>query len=146
MLNPFQEVNWRPDRRESRRFAQSLVIGFPCIALLWLLMRRVSSGGWNLRQALYIGGTGLAVGLVLWALPGIARPFYLVWYGIACSIGIVVGNVLLGIIFYLFVTGIGLLRRTLGRSPIRKNINRQETSAWQDVTQPEDSRQYYRQF
>ena len=29
MVNPFNEVSWNPDLRERRKFALSLVIGFP---------------------------------------------------------------------------------------------------------------------
>ena len=32
MVNPFKEVNWNPGPRERRKFALSLIIGFPCIA------------------------------------------------------------------------------------------------------------------
>ena len=76
MVNPFKEVNWNPGPRERRKFALSLVIGFPCIAVVLLLVGWLRGKGWNLPLAAIVGGGGLAVGLVLLALPQIARPFY----------------------------------------------------------------------
>ncbi len=37
MLNPFKEVNWHPDLATRRTFARSLVIGFPCLAVVLVL-------------------------------------------------------------------------------------------------------------
>ena len=45
MLNPFKEVNWTPDLGEKRKFGRSLVLGFPCMALMFLLMGRLRTGG-----------------------------------------------------------------------------------------------------
>ena len=146
MLNPFREVIWRPGRDDLRRFARSLVIGFPCLAVARLCVMRLSSGGWNFQQALWLGGAGALAGLVLLARPGLARPFYLSWYAVACCIGIVVGNVLLATVFYLLVTGTGILRRRLGRSPIQKTCDRRASSYWQDASQPRAPQYYYRQF
>src|SRR5262245_14695555 len=86
MMNPFKEVNWKPDVAERRKFARSLVIGFPCIAVVLILAGWMKTGVWKIQPALIIGGTGLVIGLVLLALPGIARPFYVIWYGLACTI------------------------------------------------------------
>ena len=47
MVNPFKEVNWRPDVAERRKFALSLMIGFPCVALLFLLAGRLARGSWS---------------------------------------------------------------------------------------------------
>ena len=36
MINPFKELNWKPDRTELKKFGISLVIGFPIIAVILL--------------------------------------------------------------------------------------------------------------
>ena len=146
MVNPFKEVNWNPGTRERRKFALSLIIGFPCIAVVLLVIGLLRGKGLNFPLAAIIGGGGLAVGFLLLILPQIVRPVYVAWYFVACCIGTVVGNLALGIVFYVLVTGIGLLMRALGRRPVRKNFDKRAATYWQDAEQVDDPNRYYRQF
>jgi hypothetical protein len=146
MMNPFEEVNWNPDLTERRKFARSLIIGFPCVAGLLILVTWLKTGHWKLEPALGIGGVGLAIGLVLLALPGIARPFYVIWYGFACAIGLVVGNILLAVVFYILITGVGLAMRAAGRCSMRKTIDKHVTTYWKNAKSAADPQSYYRQF
>lgn len=146
MMNPFKEVHWNPDLTERRKFARSLIIGFPCVAGLLILAAWLKTGHWKLEPALEIGGVGLAIGLLLLALPGIARPFYVIWYGIACAIGMVVGNILLAVVFYILITGVGLAMRAAGRCSIRKTVDKQAKTYWKDAKPATDPQSYYRQF
>ena len=146
MVNPFKEVNWNPDTAARRTFAKSLVIGFPCLALVFLLAAKWSSGTWNLGFALKLGGLGAAAGGLFYTAPGIARPFYVVWYALACCIGLIVGNVVLALIFYLLVTGIGLLKRLGGRQAIRKTPDRLAKTYWIDAPPAPEPKRYFSQF
>jgi len=147
MVNPFAEVKWQPDLAERRKFAKSLVIGFPCLALVFLLLGWARKGVWdaNLHNALWLAGGGALAGVVFWLLPQIARPFYVIWYFLACCIGIVVGNLLLGAFFYLIVTPFGLAKR-LGKPAITKGFNKTATTYWRDAATPADPARYYKQF
>ena len=146
MVNPFKEVKWNPDLRERRKFALSLIIGFPCIAIVLLVLGWLRGRGWNTSLAAVLGGGGLSVGLLLLALPQLARPVYVAWYFIACCIGTVVGNLALAIVFFVLVTGLGLLMRALGRRPVRKTFDKRAATYWQDAEQVDDPSRYYRQF
>jgi hypothetical protein len=146
MINPFKAVNWNPGPAERRRFAASLIVGFPCLALVFLLIHRLTSGTWTWQPSLWLGGVGLSIGVLLRALPGIARPFYLAWHFIACCVGMVVSNVLLGLVFYVVVTGIGLALRACGRQPVRKRFDKAASSYWIEAERVSDMRRYYRQF
>ncbi len=146
MVNPFKEVNWNPDTAALRTFAKSLVVGFPCLAVAFLLIGWFGGKGWNVSFALKLGGLGAAAGVLFYAVPALAKPFYLVWYALACCIGLVVGNVLLGLIFYVLVTGIGLLKRLGGRQAIRKSPNPQADTHWVDAPPAPEPKRYYRQF
>jgi hypothetical protein len=146
MVNPFKEVNWNPGPSERRKFALSLIIGFPCIAVVLLVLGFLRGRGWNLPLAAIIGGGGLAVGVLLLVLPRIARPFYVAWYFVACCIGTVVGNLALAIVFFVLVTGLGLFMRALGRRPVRKTPDKRAGTYWQDAETAVDPSRYYRQF
>jgi uncharacterized protein YacL len=146
MMNPFKEVNWKPDVAERRKFARSLVIGFPCIAMVLIVASWLKTGAWKIQPALIIGGTGLVIGLVLLALPGIARPFYVIWYGLACAIGLIVGNILLAVVFYILITGVGIAMRLVGRCSISTRMDKQAATYWKDAKPVTDPQRYYRQF
>ena len=146
MLNPFKEVNWQPDTAARRMFAKSLMLGFPCLAVFFLLAGRLKTGAWHPVFALQLGGFGAGAGALLCAVPAIARPFYIVWYGLACALGFVAGNVLMALLFYVVLTGTGLLKRGLGRPTIRKTFDRQAATYWHDAPPARSPASYFKQF
>jgi hypothetical protein len=145
MINPFQEVNWSPGLKERRKFALSLIIGVPCLAAVFALIHRVAHHVWK-PSFLWLGVIGLGVGVVLWLLPRIARPFYVVWYFFACCMGIVMGNLLFIVFFYLVFTPLGLLLRATGRKAFTKGLDRNQPTYWRDAEKGVDLKRYYRQF
>ena len=145
MLNPFKEVAWNPDRAALRKFARSLMIGFPVIAALFTAVALLKAHTIKLFP-LWLGGIGFALGFMLWLVPRIAKPFYVAWYFIGCCIGIVMGNLLLSLFYFLVLTPFSLLMRARGRDPLRKKFNRNAPTYWQDAQKVVDSARYYRQF
>jgi hypothetical protein len=148
VLNPFQEINWRPDRRARRKFAASLVVGFPCAALIILLVQRWHAGTWEFATApaLTLGGTGAALGIVFYLVPQIARPSYVAWHGAAGAIGFVVGNAVLVAFYLLLFAPTGLVRRALGRRAFAKTFDRAAPTYWRVAPPPDAPARYYRQF
>lgn len=146
MINPFTQVNWKPDTAAKRVFAKSWIIGFPCLALVLFLLKWLKSGTMQPHNFLLLGSIGCALGLILFAIPAIAKPFYVTWYFLACSIGIVVSNVLIVVFYYVAVTGIGLLMRAMGKISFRKGIDKNAKTYWQDVEQTDDPARYYSQY
>ena len=146
MLNPIKEVNWQPDTAARRVFAKSLMIGFPCLATLFLFAGRLKSGAWNPAFPLQLATIGASAGALFWLAPAIAKPFYVVWYALACCIGFVVGNVVLALVFYALVTGIGLLKRLGGGQPIRKTPDPRAKTYWLDAPPASNPQRYYSQF
>ncbi len=145
MMNPFKDVNWNPGRAEKRKFALSLIIGFPAIAIVFSLITWLAKHSWK-PFFLWLGVIGLAAGIVLRLLPQIARPFYVAWYFVACCMGIVLGNVVFGLLFYLIFTPFGLLRRAMSREPFSKSFDKSKPSYWEPAEKVVDLKRYYRQF
>src|ERR1700737_881062 len=108
MMNPFNEVNWNPGLTERRKFAKSLIIGFPALALFFSLVVWGLKHTWN-PFFLWLGVIGFVTGLVLLSLPSMAKPFYVTWYFIASCMGFVIGNLMLIAFYYFVITPIGLL-------------------------------------
>jgi hypothetical protein len=146
MINPFRDVDWNPSRDKRRAFGLSLMIGFPIIALVLLAAGYVRGYGWNIPLAIGIGGGGALAGAVFRLFPGIARPFYLAWYFVACCIGIVVANVFMATVFYVFVAGLGLVMRAVGRKAFTKTVDRAASTYWLDAGPRPDRARYFRQY
>jgi hypothetical protein len=146
MVNPFKEVDWNPDTMARRSFAKSLIIGFPVVGLVLFFIGRISTGHWNGQVPALIVGCGVAAGILFWLIPAIAKPFYVAWYCVACSIGLVMGNLMLAIIYYLVVTPTGLLMRLAGRDPLNRKIDPKAESYWLPIENRDDPKRYYRQF
>ena len=145
MINPFTQVNWRPKTLELRSFAKSLLIGFPVIALVFLLWHFFRQGTWSFTLPLKIAGFGAGAGLLFLLLPAVARPFYCVWYAVSCAIGLVVSNVLLGGFYYTVFTIVGILRRMLGTSPIQRGPIPGASTYWIDAPPAPEASRYFSQ-
>jgi len=145
MINPFKDVNWQPDIAARRGFGKSLVIGFPIMAAVLSCIVRWNSGAWA-EWPITLGSCGVLLGLFCFALPQFALPFYLFWYGLACSIGIVVSNVILAAVYYLTVTPVGLLLRIFGKDPMQRRIDPSAPTYWQDAEKNTPAERYFRQF
>ncbi len=146
MVNPFREVDWQPDLKARRRFATSLIIGFPCVAAGLLVAAQWHGGGWEAGAPLTVGGVGMALGFVLWVVPQFARPFYVGWYAAACCVGFVMGNVVLAAVYLLMFAPVGWALRATGRSSLSKRFNRSTPTYWRDAPPPHKPERYYQQF
>jgi len=145
MMNPFAETNWNPDTQARKKFAVSLIVGFPIIAVMFALVSYLKTHSVG-HFPIWLGGIGFVAGIIFWLVPQIARPFYVVWYFIACCMGIVIGNILFALFFYLVFTPMGLLLRLRRNPAITKGFDKSAKSYWCDAEKQVDLKRYYRQF
>jgi hypothetical protein len=144
VINPFHDVNWNPGPAGKRKFALSLIFGFPVLAAFfslvnWLIHHSVKPG------LFWLGAGGLIAGVILWLLPQIARPFYVAWYFAACCIGIVVANVVFSLFFLFVFSPLGWIRRVLNPRAFSKGPDKSLATYWQPVEKVTDFKRYYRQ-
>lgn len=146
MVNPFKDVNWSPDAPAIRSFAKSLIIGFPILAAVFMVFGFVRTGHIS-GGPLWLGAIGALLGAIFFvAPPTIARPFYLVWYFLACCIGIVVSNVLVGAFFYTVIVPTGFIMRALGRDSLQRKFDPSAITYWENAERNVDPKRYFRQF
>lgn len=129
-----------PTKKELRKFAIIAVVFFGLIAFFQYRHHR--------ETATYIFG-----GLSVWGLlasitfPRIIRPLHWLLTKVAHYIGWFNTRLLLGIMFYLVFTPIGLLMRIFGRDLLDQKVDRDAESYWihkEDKTF--DQKDYQRQF
>ncbi len=145
MINPFTDTNWHPNLNERRSFARTMAIGFAVIkiALRLAAWLHIIAPKPHLSEFLTYG---ILVGVALWIFPAVAKPFYLLWFFVACCIGIVMSNVLVAAFFFLVITPIGVLMRAFGRDPLQKKWDPTRPTYWRDAEKSVDPARYFRQF
>jgi Saxitoxin biosynthesis operon protein SxtJ len=101
--------------RELRKFG-IMVGGIFCLIGLWpALFRGQPPRAW----ALIIGVLLLAPALTK---PRLLAPVYRVWMLVGETLGWINTRILLGVVFYLVITPMGIVRRLLGKNTIRRSF------------------------
>lgn len=147
MINPFKEINWKPDSTELRKFAWSLIVGFPCLASFLFLAQGIRTHALPAAHLfLMLGGIGAGVGLVCLLISPMAKLLYPIWHFLAACIGIVMANLILMVLFFGLFAPMGLFMRLVGRDPLNLKWKRSAASHWKDAPPPPPASQYLRQF
>jgi hypothetical protein len=99
------------------------------------------------REAPLIWALGLAGLLVVPAFlcPSVLRPFHRVWMGIGNTLGWLNSRIILGLIFYVGLTPIGLLARVLRKDPLGLKLE-PDADTYRVVCQPRPGSHMNRQF
>jgi hypothetical protein len=87
---------------------------------------------WNLYRGrttivAVLGGIAVALTLIGLLVPFAARAFHRFWMGIAVVLGYVNSRIILSLLFYGVFTPVGLVRRIMGRDPMKRRGPGQST-------------------
>ncbi|HSR69001.1 MAG TPA: SxtJ family membrane protein [Acidobacteriota bacterium] len=134
------QINRQPSPRELRQFGLIWTVFFSGAAALY----GYRSGDWE--TALWLGGAAVVMAAAGFLVLGWMRMLYLGLSYAAFPIGWVISHALLAIIYYLVVTPIGLLMRLLGRDPMQRRFEEDQTSYWSEQEPSLPSERYFRQF
>jgi hypothetical protein len=140
------EIDWNPPDRQLRQFG---LIAFFALPLLgWLFLGRPWGGSWDARATTVLGVL-FAVGSIA-AVAAIIRPQALrLPFVVAClaafPIGMVVGELMLAVIYFLVFTPVAVLFRTVGRDALGLRIDKSHDSYWQPKRRPKGPASYFRQ-
>ena len=136
------DFQFKTGRKEIQTFARAL----PLALVVWGVVL-----GWKHHwggQA-YFWFFGVALLLFLWGRlwPGGLKPVYFGWMVVTRGLAWLVTTAVLGLIFYLGFTPIGLLMRLLGKDTMRRKLDRGAPSYWlKRGPRPFDPAHYDRQF
>ncbi len=112
MTDPKLRLACAPSRAELRKFGLSTGIAFMVIFglfLPWLFSFQIPS--WPYVLGIVLIGAGLAVPMLL-------KPVFHGWMWLAMKIGAFNSRVLLGLVFYVAITPVGVVRRFIGKDPL----------------------------
>jgi len=132
-------IPWNPEKKQLRQFAG---IWFPAFCALVGWMIGAKTGHWD---AVQLGWGICAIQALLGVFyPPAIRPVFVGLILLTFPIGWVVSHVVLGGIFYLLVTPIGLILRITGHDPLQLKVPR-GNSLWKTPVGRTDPASYLRQ-
>lgn len=131
-------INRNPSARDLRIFASLWLVFLGGLgAFLWRQEATVAAG--------WIGLAALAVFVPGMVAPRLVRVIYLGAVYATFPIGFVVSHLILGIVYYLVLTPIGLVLRLSGHDPLTRRFEAGKTSYWKARGAPKSAHSYFRQ-
>ena len=105
--------------------------------------------GWRrgIHVSTYVAG-GLGAFLLLFgaAAPRLLAPLHFVWMRLAAVLGFINTRILLGLIFFVFMTPFAFVGRLFGHDPLDRRKRKAGESYWRDYEERADPERYKRQF
>jgi hypothetical protein len=134
----------RATKKELRNTGLIVGIAFAVFGALQILFHgRLQAAPW-IQIFFGLGGLLVLLGLVA---PALLRPFHFVWMKLAEALGWVMNRLLLGILFYVFITLTALILKALRRDALRLDFRKRQDSYWVMREQaPVPPERYERQF
>lgn len=134
------EKNREPTLRELMIFGLLLV---PFFGLVGAFVRW-RAGSWTAPTVLW--AAGLLLGGMYLCTPSVRRPIYVAWMALLYPVGWVISHMLLALVYYGWVTPVGLLMRLFGYDPMRRRLGRELTSNWIKRKPVDNVNRYFRQY
>jgi predicted membrane metal-binding protein len=97
------------------------------IIAVWPLLTQSDQQGALRLWALFVAGTFAITALTV---PKLLRPLNRVWFLFGLVLHKVVNPLVMGLLFFLTVTPLGLLMRSLGKRPLDLDFDKQTKSYW----------------
>ena len=134
------EINTDPSRRDLRWFGLLLPVFFAIAGVVvWRRTGSLTSG-----TILWAGGGIVSALFALW--PASRRRIYVGWMYAVYPIGWTVSHLLLGVVYFLVITPIGLTLRMLGHDPLERSFDRTASTYWVRHNPAQRIGRYLRQF
>jgi len=132
--------NREPTHRELRIFSLLLVLFFGLVGAVVLWQARL----WTIATVCWT--IALLLAIVFYCVPSVRRPTYMTWMAVMYPIGWAITYLLLALVYYGWVTSIGLVMRLFGYDPMRRRMNRQAKSYWIRRKPNKNINRYFRQY
>jgi hypothetical protein len=134
------DLNLNPSKKELRTFGLC-ALAFLCL-VGWIVARRSGS----IPTGATIGGVGLILAVLGFTVPQALRPVWVVLMVVNYPIGWVVTHAVMGLIFYLVVTPVGVIMRLTGRDPMERGFDSSAKTYWKPRHFDPSSSRYFRQY
>jgi hypothetical protein len=132
----FFEINVTPSDRQLRQFGVICVVAVPFVMWLWTRSIPLVS---------LAAVPGAVCGLFGLLAPRLLKPVFVGLSMLTIPIGLVVGELILGLIYFGLFLPMAIVFRIAGRDALQRQAPKEVSSFWQKRVQPSSVRRYYRQ-
>ena len=143
------EIDLKPSKSTLRQFGWIALFGFGALgALAWFELLIFSFGLGQAREIVAMSFWGLAVLATFFSLvyPNGNLPIYLGLTIVALPIGFVLSYVIMGTLFYLLITPVGLFFKVTGRDAMHRRFDPEAESYWFQARGQRPREHYFKQF
>ncbi len=143
------EIDWRPDAKTLRHFGWIAFFGFGFLATIAWYERFIFAFGLGDARPIVAGVFGgLAVLSAFFSVvfPKANLPIYLGLTALTFPFGFVLSYLIMGFLFYVLITPVGLLFRVIGRDPMHRRFEPAAATYWTDPRPRRGKESYFRQF
>lgn len=102
--------------------------------------------GAALTLLIVLGAVGVLGAMAVLVSPAFGKSLYRGWMFAALPIGWTISHILLGLVYFLVFTPIGLIMRALGKDPMNRRFDPQAPTYWIRRPAPAEPSRYFRQF
>ena len=143
------QIDWRPDDRTLRQFGVIALFGFSFLAAIawWELF--IFAFGLGEARPIVAGGFAALAGLSAFfslVVPRANLPIYLGLTILSYPIGFVLSYLIMGFLFFVMITPVGLFFRLTGYDPLHRKFDREATTYWTDPRPRRGKESFFRQF
>ncbi|NNL87130.1 MAG: hypothetical protein HKP27_15815, partial [Myxococcales bacterium] len=143
------EIDWNPDLRTLRQFGAIALVGFSLLAVAawfgFLVFSMVPVGARETTAA-GLAALGALCGVFGLIWPAGNRPIFVGLSLLAAPIGFVLSYLILGVLFYIIISGVSLLLRALGKDPLERAIQPEASTYWVEAKPARPAASYFKQF
>ena len=134
-------LNLKPSKKQLRDFGDIALCMCNVIGGLLLCLDKLSAGGFFVF---------CLIGVIIYVSSRIStilvRPIYKGMILVTFPIGYVISHVVMGLFYYIVVTGVAFVFKLLGRDLLSRKYNTQAKTYWLKYTKKRTSEDYFRQF
>jgi len=138
-------IDWKPNLRTLRQFGW-LMAAACLLAAAVVAWKNWTPGSAVPASSLVLSGLSVLAFLIAAVRPSWLRPVYLGWMGAAFPIGWVLSHVLLGILYFVVFSIVGLILRMVGWDSLHRNKPAGVDTYWVTRKRERAAEDYFRQF
>lgn len=143
------DLDLRPDEKTLRQFGFIALGGFGFLSLIaWMEWLIFAFGLGDAKP--YVAATFIGLGVLsfLFSLvyPKANLPIYVGLALVAFPIGFVLSYIIMGFLFFVLITPVGLFFKLVGRDAMKRKFEPDAESYWDESRQDRDQDSYFKQF